>query len=337
MASSLSRSRHTRSRRSFLARSLAAGAAGAGMSLLPNHGTLFAQDQDQNEKDSLTRGDAALLRFAAAAEILESDFWIQYNELGGVQDSEVPGGSGNAAYIAKLELLDEDFPQYIHDNTDDEISHFTFLNAYLESKGAQPVNLDKFRTLPSSKATGSSGQPRLTNLMQLTVDTSWWTRYRSSENNPDLDPSFTFPQAVPDLNKGQFTAIPRTDADLTPDMHLQAIANTAGFHMPTIEQGGTTLYPALAQRATSVEVLRILISIGPTETMHFQTWQDKAGNAPPVTDPTNNLTFPNLNMPPFGGETFQTNLIMPEPCPFLDRKLPKCPIIRPTETTGIAM
>jgi hypothetical protein len=107
--------------------------------------------------------------------------------------------------------------------------------------------------------------------------------------------------------------------------------------MPTIEQGGTSLYPALAQRASSVEVLRILISIGPTETMHFQTWQDKAGNAPPLTDPTNGLTFPDLNKPPFGGELFQTNLIMPEPCPFLDRKLPKCSIIRPTETTGIAM
>ena len=106
--------------------------------------------------------------------------------------------------------------------------------------------------------------------------------------------------------------------------------------MPTIEQGGTSLYPAMAQRASSVEVLRILISIGPTETMHFQTWSDKAGNAPPLTDPTNGLTFPDLNAPPFGGETFQTNLIMPEPCPFLSRKLPKVSIIRPTETRGIA-
>ena len=86
-----------------------------------------------------------------------------------------------------------------------------------------------------------------------------------------------------------------------------------------------------------MEVLRILISIGPTETMHFQTWSDKAGNAPPLTDPTNGLTFPNLNAPPFGGETFQTNLIMPEPCPFLSRPLPKCSIIRPTETKGVAV
>jgi hypothetical protein len=236
-----------------------------------------------------------------------------------------------------LQNLDSDFPQYIHDNTHDEITHFKFLNAYLVSKGAAPVNLDQFRTLPGSTATGSSGKPRLTNLMQLTLDTSWWTRYRSSANNPDLDPSFVFPQAVPGLALGQFPAIPRTDADLTPDDHIQAIANTAGFHMPTIEQGGNSLYPSMAQRASSVEVLRILISIGPTETMHFQTWADKAGNAPPLTDPTNGLVFPDLNSPPFGGETFQTNLIMPEPCPFLSRTLPSCSIIRPTETNGVAM
>ncbi|HKD44881.1 MAG TPA: ferritin-like domain-containing protein [Candidatus Angelobacter sp.] len=326
--------RTSNSRRSFMKQAIAAGAVGVGYSLFADATSVLAQGQTPS---TLSAGDAALLRFAAAAEILETDFWLQYNELGGIQDSEVPGGTGNPTYTAKLQVLDSDFSQYIHDNTDDEISHFTFLNAYLESKGATPVNLDQFRTLPGSKATGSSGQPRLTNLMQLTVDTSWWTRYRSSDNNPDLDPNFNFPQAIPDLSKGQFTAIPRTDADLTPDAHIQAIANTAGFHMPTIEQGGTSLYPALAQRASSVEVLRILISIGPTETMHFQTWQDKAGNAPPVTDPTNGLTFPDLNSPPFGGEMFQTNLIMPEPCPFLSRSLPKCSIIRPTQTTGIAM
>jgi hypothetical protein len=173
--------------------------------------------------------------------------------------------------------------------------------------------------------------------MQLTLDTSWYTRYRSSTHNPDLDPNFVFPQAVPDLAKGQFTAIPRTDDDLTPDDHVQAIVNTAMFHMPTIEQGGNSLYPSMAQRANSVEVLRILISIGPTETMHFQTWSDLAGDAPPLTDPTNGLTFPDLNSPPFGGEDFQTSLIMPEPCPFLSRKLPVCSVIRPTETKGAAM
>jgi hypothetical protein len=305
------------------------------MPWIAGQAALLAKDEDQS--GSLTRGDAALLRFAAAAEILESDFWIQYNELGGIQDGEVSGGTGSGIYTSKLQNLDGDFPQYIHDNTDDEITHFTFLNAYLQSKGAAPVNLDRFRTLPGSTATGSSGLPRLTNLMQLTLDTSWWTRYRSSANNPDLDVNFAFPQAVPGLSKGKFPAIPRSDADLSPDDHIQAIANTAGFHMPTIEQGGNSLYPSMAQRASSVEVLRILISIGPTETMHFQTWSDKAGNAPAVTDSTNGLVFPDLNSAPFGGEDFTTNLIMPEPCPFLSRKLPKCSIIRPTDTRGVAM
>ena len=204
------------------------------------------------------------------------------------------------------------------------------------SKGADPVNLDQFRTLPSSKATGAQQIGRLTNLMQLTVDTSWWTRYRSRTKNPDFGD--TFPQAIPGLfNNGQSPAIPRTDDDLSPNDHIQAIANTAGFHFAFIEQGGTSLYPSLAQRVTSPEVLRIVLSIGPTETMHFQTWQDKAGNAPPLTDSTNRLVFPDLNSPPFGGEDFQTNLIMPEPTIFLDRKFPVCSIIRPTDTKGAAM
>jgi hypothetical protein len=234
-------------------------------------------------------------------------------------------------------VLDEDMNQYIHDNTEDELTHFTFINAYLASKGADAVNLDHFRNLPSSQATGAQQIGRLTNLMQLTVDTSWWTRYRSRANNPDLDPGFTFPQAVPGLSAGQFPGIPRSNADLGPPKHLQAIANTAGFHFAFIEQGGTSLYPSLAQRVSDAEVLRILLSIGPTETAHFQTWMDKAGNAPALTDPTNGLVFPDLNSPPFGGEDFQTNLIMPEPCPFLSRKFPVCSIIRPTETTGAAM
>src|SRR5450755_939589 len=323
-------------RRSFLKRgAFAAGAATVGASLFERGLSASDHDEGQDRSGRLTRGDAALLRFAAAAEILETDFWVQYNELGGVQDSEVPGGTGNVAYTNALSVLDGDMATYIHDNTDDEFTHQNFLNAYLVSKGAAPISLEKFRTLPGSSASGSSGKLRLTNLMQLTLDTSWWTRYRSDSKNPDFGD--TFPQAVPSLAVGRHTAIPRTDNDTSDPNFLQAIANTAAFHFPTIEQGGNSLYPAMAQRASSVEVLRILISIGPTETMHFQTWSDKAGNAPPLTDPTNGLTFPNLNAPPFGGQTFQTNLIMPEPCPFLSRKLPRCSIIRPTETRRVAI
>jgi hypothetical protein len=325
------------SRRSFLLKGFAVGAGAAAGGLLVNKTSAQAAG-------SLTPGDAALLRFPAALEILEADFWIQYNELAGVQDAEVPGGSGIASYTKALTVLDSDMPTYVHDNTDDEITHHQFLNAYLVSKGADPANLDAFRTLMGSTATGVNRAligKRLTNLTQLTLDTSWWTRYRDDAHNPDLDPGFVFPQAVPSLAVGQHTAIPRTDDDLKHKNFVQAIANTAGFHFPTIEQGGNSLYPSLAQRATSVEVLRILISIGPTETMHFQTWADKAGNAPPLTatDPVTGVvvTFPDLNSPPFGGELFQTNLIMPEPCPFLDRSLPVVSIIRPTKTEGVAM
>src|SRR5947209_4926736 len=268
-------------RRLFMKKGLTvAGAATVGAGMLASGSPTFAKEEGREERSgSLTKGDAAILRFLAAAEILETDFWVQYNELGGIQDNEVQGGSGNAPYTAALKVLDGDMDQYIHDNTEDEFTHQNFINAYLASKGAITVNLEQFRSLQGSTATGASGKPRLTNLMQLTLDTSWWTRYRSRANNPDLDPGFTFPQAVPGLSKGQFTAIPRTNADLSPDAHIQAIANTAAFHMPTIEQGGNSLYPSLAQRVSSVEVLRILLSIGPTETAHFQTWHDKAGNA----------------------------------------------------------
>jgi hypothetical protein len=326
-------------RRSFVKNGLtAAGVATAATGFLAGGPSILAQDRE--DSGHFTRGDAALLRFAAAAEILETDFWVQYNELAGIPDSEVPGGSGNPAYTAAVAVLDADMAQYIHDNTDYENTNQSFLNAYLAFKGAETVSLEPFRTLEGSKATGSSGKLRLTNLMELTLDTSWWTRYRSA-HNPDLEPTFVFPQAIPTLAVGKHTAIPRTDDDTQDPNFLQAIANTAGFHFPTIEQGGNSLYPAMAQRATSVEVLRVLISIGPAETMHFQTWADKAGNAPPLTavDPVTkvSVTFPDLNSPPFGGPEFQTNLIMPEPCSFIDRKLPRCSIIRPTETKGIAM
>ena len=317
-------------RRSFLRRGVAAaGTATAGAALLGTQREAHAQWSRGN----LFPGDAAILRFLAAAELIETDLWQQYNELGGIQDAQVPGGSGNPAFTAAISVLDGDMATYIHDNTEDEMTHELFLNAYLVAHGAAPANLEPFRTLPSSQATGAQQIGRLTNLMQLTLDTSWWTRYRNSRQNPDLDPKFVFAQAIPGLLKGQFPAIPRSDADLTPADHLTAIANTAAFHFCSIEVGGTSLYPSLAQRVTHPEVLRILLSIGPTEAMHFQTWHDKAGNATPVTDPTNGLTFPDLSS---AGDLLQKNLIMPEPCPFLSRHLPSCSIVRPTETRGAA-
>jgi len=315
------------SRRSLLVKGAAVGAGAVGAGLLGGNLAFAADDASA----SLNKGDVAILRFLAAIETIESDLWQQYNELGGIQDSEVPGGSGSPAYTADLLVLDADMSQYIHDNTEDEFSHMRFLNAFLVSKGADPVNFNRFRTLPSSQATGAQNIGRLTNLMQLTINTSFWTRYRSFNQNPDAPFNDTFPVAVPGLNVGQHPAIPRTDADLAPANHLQAIANTAGFHFAWIEQGGTSLYATLAQGASNLVVLRIVISIGGTEIMHFQTWSDKAGNAPPLTDPVTGLVFPNLNAPPFDTQVFQTNLIMPEPTVFLSASLPKVSIIRPTQ------
>jgi hypothetical protein len=334
-------------RRSFLK---GLGVAGAALSASAFLGTKAAAEE---RSASLTKGDAAILRFLAAAEIIESDLWLQYQELGGTQDNEVsqlaskliPGypaqpTGGNPVFMQDLIPLDGDMSQYIRDNTEDELTHEVFINAYLKSKDADTVNLDRFRTLPSSKATGANQFGRLTNLTQLTVDTSWWTRYRSRAKNPDFGD--TTAQAIPSLAVGQHTAIPRTDADTSDANFIQAVANTAGFHFAFIEQGGTSLYPKLAQRVSNAEVLRIVLSIGGTEICHFQTWHDKAGNAPHLTDVIDpvtgvSVTFPDLNSPPFGGEDFQTNLIMPEPTVFLSRQFPPCSIIRPTATKGAAM
>jgi hypothetical protein len=342
-------------RRSFLKNGTVAGAATMGAGLLA--GNTFAFDQEVGgDRAPTTRGDIAILRFLQALEQVEEDLWRQYAELGGTQDNEFSGlTGGNAAYSQALQLLDGDMPQYIHDNTDDEISHARFLGNYLESKGAGSADLSHFKVLPSSTADGAQQIGRLTNLTQLTIDTSFWSRYRSI-TNPDLDPTAKFAQAVPSLNANQHTAIPRSNADTNGSVinlndptqstftdHLKAIAFTAGFHFAFIEQGGTSLYPTLAQHVTNLEVLRILLSIGPTETMHFQTWQDKAGNATPLTDfdKINNstVTFTDLkgaqgetDPESLNGDTLQANLIMPEPTRFLDKKFGPVAIIRPTST-----
>jgi hypothetical protein len=346
-------------RRSFLKKGVvAAGAATLGAGLLGGELPGFSQEDEKHGR--LNNGDAAILRFLQALETLEADLWRQYAELGGatnqgVSPIDLPFPSGLASlYVTGLHQLDGDMPQYISDNTDDEFTHADFLKAYLQSKGASTVDLNKqFANLPPSKVTGVPQIGRLTNLTQLTVDTSWWTRYRSDSKNPDFGD--TFDQAIPTLAVGQHAAIPRTNADLIADatqpggvsVHTQAIANTAGFHFGTIEQGGSSLYPSLAQRVTSLEVLRILLSIGPTETAHFQIWHDKAGNAIQLTDTDTGfpgstgatVTFPNLNgsSDPKVADEFQTNLIMPEPTIFLSRKFPIVSIIRPTETKGAAM
>jgi hypothetical protein len=348
-------------RRKFLKNGmLAAGAATVSAGMLTGAPSAFGRDRgEEDNRAPITKGDFAILTFLSALEQVEEDLWRQYSELGGTQDNEVSGlNGGNSLYTAALQILDGDMAQYIHDNTDDEISHHRFLNNYLASKGAKKVDLSPFAKLPSSTADGARQIGRLTNLTQLTIDTSFWSRFRSI-TNPDFDPN-VFAQAVPSLNVKQHTAIPRSNADtknstISADpnnnpnsisTHLQAIAFTAGFHFAFIEQGGSSLYPALAQKVTNLEVLRILLSIGPSETMHFQTWQDKAGNALPISDIDNGpggtgatVTFSTLSRAQgetdpesLNGDTLQANLIMPEPTHFLDPNLGPVAIVRPTST-----
>src|SRR6201981_1042433 len=334
-------------RRSFLSGiGMTAAALSAG-ALLPAE----SKAQSRSSSGRLSAGDVALLQFALWAELVESDLWTQYAELGGVgpsgggaaQASEEFQGfiGGNPAYNLALQNLDGDMPQYITDNTDDEISHAAFLTAFLRSKGEVPLDLTPFQNLLSSQATGARQIKRITNLMNLSVDLSWYTRYRSGQN-PDLGAAFKGPLVI----KNQ-PGIPLSDTDTPPttnpsipitgrdSQRIQAIANTAGFHFAFIEQGGASLYPTLAFKATDLEVLRILVSIGGVEIDHFGLWHDKAGNAVAqplagVIDPVTGLTFPDLNA--LNSELDQTNLILPEPCQFIDKNLPQCSVIRPTST-----
>jgi Ferritin-like domain len=313
-------------RRSFLKQAGLVGAAALPVSAI-------AASSASAKSSGPTDGDIAILRFLAAAEILETDLWEQYNELGG-------NHGGNPAYVSALSNLDGDMSAYISGNTRDELTHAQFLNAYLVSQGAQPVNLEPFRTLKGSQATGANQDRRwLTNLKELNVDTSWYLRYRSTEN-PDFGATFGQPVTI----KNQPT-IPLNDEDTPPNMEapvppktakqsrMQAIANSAGFHFAMIEQGGSSLYTTLSLQVTNVEVLRIVVSIGGTEVDHFGVWQDTAANAvePPlanVTDPETGTFFPNLQEK--GGEATRPNNIFPRPCTFINGNLPKCSIVRPS-------
>ena len=327
---SMKNTKHPLDRRSFMKSSLLAGGAATISAGLLSNGAL-ARAQASEPSDSLNAGDVAILRFLAAAELIEADLWTQYAELGGQGDNppvELDPNEPLNAYQAALSNLDGDGPQYITSNTLDEVSHAAFLNAFLESRGADPVNFDEFRTLQGSTATGAANIGRLTNLMHLNVDTSWFTRYRSA-TNPDF--GATFPQALKITNR---TAIPITDADFNDPNHIQVIANIAAFHFGYIEQGGSSLYAAMNQKASDPDVVKITFGIGGDEIAHFLEWVDFAGNAvqapvAPVSDA--GLTFPDFfaNPPLQPPSLVQPSLIFPVPCEFISPKLPHVSIIRP--------
>jgi hypothetical protein len=316
-------------RRSLIKGSLMAGGVAALSTTLLTKATPALAQGENDSRRGLDRGDIAILRFLAAAEIIESDLWVQYNELGGLTSGVPIEDDPNQplnAYQAAFSNLDGDGPQYITSNTIDEISHATFLNAYLESRGAEPVNFDEFRTLQGSMASGAQNIGRLTNLGHLNVDTSFFTRYRSTPN-PDVTPSATFPQAVTISNR---RGIPLSDADLNDPAEIQVIANTAAFHFAFIEGGGTSLYATMAQKANHPEVLQIVLGIGGDEIAHFLEWVDFAGNG--VQPPVAPVSFGGLTFPDFfatHNPQIQPSLIFPIPAQFISTKLPLCATIRP--------
>jgi hypothetical protein len=305
-------------RRSFLQR-----LGWGGTAVVSGAGWLASRTLSRGDSGGgLSKGDAAILRFLAAVEYIETDFWQQYTEL----------ALGNAAYQQALQVLDGDMPTYLNQNTRDEFTHRDFLNAYLVANGRQAINLEPFRTLPSSQATGSNKTAkRLTSLMNLTVDTSWYLKYRST-GNPDFGDAF--PQLV---NLTNVPTIPNSNLPVGGDA-IQFIANAAAFHFAAFEQAGMSVYDSFLPKANSLEVIKILAAIGGSEVMHFQIWQDKAGNSPPVPAATGAL-FPQLPIAPpqtpngiDPADPIDTNQVMPRPCKFISTSLPLCSVVRPTST-----
>ncbi|MCU0647086.1 MAG: ferritin-like domain-containing protein [Gemmatimonadaceae bacterium] len=272
--------------------------------------TLVAQIADRIDPRSVTAGDKAILRFLAAAELIEDDLWQQYAEL----------ANDNPEFNAALRRIDPALVRYVNDDRDDERSHAQLINAFLAAIGEAPVNLDAFRTLPSVDAQGAAREGRLTTLTNLTVDTSWYTRYRGA-GNPDFDDAFA-----------QIVTITNRPTVPTPDVskrgQVQAAAHAAAFHFAAIEQGGGSLYASLMPKVTSLDVLRILASIGPTEVYHFAAFHKSlegifgltAGDGLVVPDLRNNRAL--------------AEAIFPEPCRFLRNDFPLCSVIRPIGTAA---
>lgn len=299
-------------RRSFLVRGMAAGTAlGVGL-LAESGGARAAEPAAADGTGSAMSGrpgrrDIAVLKFLAAAELVETDLWLQYEEL----------ARGNRDYRAALSDIDDGLPDYAIDTQEDEESHARFINAYLVSIGERPVNLDPFRTIVPPAVTGLRPVGRLTNLTALTVDTSYYTRYRS-ERNPDLGGSF--PQIA--RITGQ-PAIPTRNG--LGARQLSAVVQTAAFHFASIEQGGTSLYDQFTPIVSHPDVRRIVSSIYATEAIHFAVFRQSLEGVRGFDSGDGRLVIPNLT----NGRR-QSRRVMPRPCDFLRASLPPCSVIRPS-------
>lgn len=304
------------SRRSFLNMATATAGAAALATLPALAAQASAQDQlgedDENDMgpSGLPQGDIAVLKFLAAAELVEDDLWQQYCEL----------AVNNPGFNEALDRIDPSLVRYICDDRDDERSHAAFINGFLASIGEEPINLDPFRTLPSVNAPGAEQQGRLTNLTNLTVDTSWYERYRSAQN-PDFG-----------AQPGQVVAIVNRPTVPTSGSlgsgALQTIAHSAAFHFAAIEQGGGSLYTNLLNRVRSPQAIRILASIGPTEIYHFASFH-KSLEGLFGWDSGDGLLFPDLK-----ANTNLSQAIFPEPTQFFNPKLPLVSVIRPANTAN---
>jgi hypothetical protein len=254
-------------------------------------------------------GDVAILRFLAAAELIEHDLWQQYAEL----------GENNPNYQDALEDIDDDMVEYAVDVTEDELSHHQFINAFLSSIGASPVNLDEFRTIPSPPVQGLQQIGRLTNLTSLTIDTSYYTRYRRT-GNPDFGD--TFPQIATIINQ---PAIPKSNS--VGANALSGIARVATFHFASIEVGGTSLYDSFLTKVSNLGVLRIVGSIYATEAIHYAIFEDTFGGISAFSNSAGTLVIPDLTEGKHGSAH-----VMPKRCTFFRRDLPTCSVIRPSST-----
>jgi hypothetical protein len=291
----------TYSRRSFFKTSAAGAAALAVPAFLGGTKLAFAQSA------TLTPGEVAVLKFLAAAELVETDLWGQYSEL----------ANENIEFRAALKKIKDTMPDYVTGDFNDENSHANFINAFLVANGQDPVDLDPFRTIPSPNVDGLSNIGRLTNLTNLTVDTSYYNRYRSA-GNPDFGD--TFPQIVNIVNQ---PAIPTSNA--IHGLQMYSIAQTAAFHFAAIEQGGSSLYNSLITKVANPNVVAILASIGPTEVFHFGIFQTALEGIRSLP-PTNGPNFPDIINNTNKGQ------VTPHPCTFLDPSFPLCSVIRPRNT-----